>query len=40
MNSTKENKKIEFPTYLNNLTCDNKRKGQEHFNFDVNNMTT
>jgi len=36
MNSTKETKKIEFPSNLNgNLTCDHKSKGNKFFNFCV-----
>jgi hypothetical protein len=41
-NSTKENKKIEFPVNFNNtgyLTCENKKKQNEHFKFDVGNLT-
>ncbi len=43
-NSTKENKKFEFPAqYVNNaMTCENKKKGKEHFKFNmtVNNNNT
>lgn len=36
IHSTKENKKIEFPMsqIINAMTCENKKKGNEHFRFD------